>query len=60
MFGKRMYEVVTIVRLETLLKWYSRLVAAKFDSSKSPKRKLGQPKTFVDIEKLILLFAWEK
>lgn len=57
--GQRLYDVVTIVRPETLLKWYNKLVAVKFDSSKSPKRKVGRPKTSVDIEKLILLFARE-
>ena len=57
--GKRLHEIVTIVRPETLLKWYNQLVANKFDSSKSRKRKVGRPKTLIDIEKLILLFARE-
>lgn len=36
--GERLYDVVTIVRPETLLKWYNKLVAAKFDLSKSPTK----------------------
>jgi len=57
--GKRMRDVVTIVRPETILKWYRNLVAAKFDSAKSPKRKVGRPRTPIDIARLVLLFARE-
>ncbi len=57
--GKRMRDVVTIVSPETLLKWHRNLVAAKFDSSKSPKRKVGSSRTPIDIARLVLLFARE-
>ena len=54
--GKRMFEIVTIVRPETVMSWYRKLVAMKFDSSQVP-RKPGRPRIEVDIEKLILKIA---
>ena len=35
--GKRMRDVVTIVRPDTILKWQRRMVAALYDSSKSDR-----------------------
>ena len=49
--------VPAIVKPETILRWYSDLVAKKFDSSKSPKRKPGRPKTAEEIEKLVVEMA---
>src|ERR1039457_53058 len=40
--GKLMADTVTIVKPETILKWHRRLVAQKFDGSKS-RRKAGRP-----------------
>ena len=54
--GKRMFEIVTIVRPETVIFWYRKLVAMKFDSSQS-QRKPGRPPVDVDIEKIILGIA---
>ncbi len=56
--GKRLYEVVTIVRPATLLKWHCKLVAKKFDTSKI-RRKPGRPKISDEIEQLVLKFARE-
>ena len=54
--GKRLYDLASIVRPETVLRWHRELVAKKFDSSQSP-RKVGRPPTPQDIEKLILQMA---
>jgi hypothetical protein len=51
--GKRLAEVVTIVKPETVLLWHKKLVVQKYDSSKV-KRKLGRPKTDHEIEQLVL------
>ena len=55
---KRLFEVVTIVRPETILLWHKKLIAQKFDSSKV-KRKVGRPKVDVEIEQLVLKFSRE-
>ncbi len=36
--GRRLSEVVTIVRPETILRWHKRLVALKYDSSKVKRK----------------------
>jgi transposase InsO family protein len=56
--GKRLFEIVTIVRPETILRWHKKLIAQKFDSSKV-KRKVGRPKIDVEIEQLVLKFSGE-
>ena len=56
--GKRLAEVVTIVRPTTILIWHKKLVAKKYDSSKV-KRKPGRPKVDVEIEELVLKFVKE-
>ncbi len=56
--GKRLADVVTIVRPETVLHWHKKLVALKYDSSKI-KRKPGRPKIELEIERLVLKFARE-
>jgi hypothetical protein len=56
--GKRLYEVVTIVKPATLLKWHRMFVARKFDSSKVP-RKPGRLRISDEIEQLIIQFARE-
>jgi len=56
--GKRLFEVVTIVRPETILLWHKKLISQKFDSSKV-KRKVGRPKVDVEIEQLVMKFSGE-
>jgi len=56
--GKRLYEVVTIVKPSTLLTWHRKFVARKFDSSKAT-RKPGRPRKPDEIEQLVLKFARE-
>ena len=56
--GKRLFDVVTIVRPETILHWQKKLAAMKFDSSKV-ERKTGRPRVDLDIEQLVLKLAGE-
>ncbi len=46
-----------IVTRDTLLRWYRRLVARKYDGSKA--RKVGRPRTATEIEKLVVQMARE-
>ena len=55
--GKRIYDIASIVTPATIFRWHRELVAKKFDSSQSPKRKVGRPKTPEDIEGLIITIA---
>jgi len=52
---KGLFEIATLVAPDTLLRWYRRLIAKKYDGSKI--RKPGRPKTAVEIEELILQMA---
>lgn len=52
---KGLFAVATVVTPDTLLRWYRRLVAQKYDGSK--RRKPGRPKTAVEIEQLVLTMA---
>ena len=56
--GKRLGEVVTIVRPETILLWHKKLVSQNYDSSKV-KCKPGRPKVDIEIEQLVLKFVKE-
>ena len=51
--------VIGIVKPDTLMRWYRRLVAQKFDSSGLRLRKQGRPEIPPHISKLILRFARE-
>ena len=51
---KALRDVVMIVKLERILTWYRKLIAAKFDSSKNRKKKVGRPLTDCELEALIL------
>ena len=51
---KALREVAMIVKPETILTWYRKLIAAKFDSSKRRKKKVGRPLTDCELETLIL------
>jgi putative transposase len=46
-----------IVRPETILAWFRRLAAAKYDSSKV--RRMGQPGKGTNVRKLVVTFAQE-
>jgi len=52
---KGLFEIGTLVTPDTLLRWYRRLIAKKYDGSKI--RRPGRPKTAVEIEQLIIRIA---
>ena len=52
---KGLFEIGTLVTPDTLLRWYRRLIAKKYDGSKT--RRPGRPKTVAEIEQLILQMA---
>ncbi len=52
---KGLFEIGTVVSPTTLLRWYRKLIAKKYDGSKA--RKAGRPKTAVEIEQLIVRMA---
>ncbi len=61
--GKRMgikalKDIACIVKPETIMNWYRKLVAKKFDGSRN-RKKAGQPKTEKEIEELVIRFALE-
>jgi len=54
---RRLFDVGPIVTPDTLLRWYRRLVARKYDGSST--RRPGRPKTAAEIERLVLTMARE-
>ncbi len=52
---KGLFEISTLVTPDTLLRWYRRLIAKKYDGSQN--RKVGRPRTAAEIEELILQMA---
>jgi transposase InsO family protein len=54
----RLKEVATIATPETLLRWYHRLMAQKFDGSRH-RRPLGRPRIIEEIEQLVVQMAEE-
>ncbi len=52
---KGLFEISTLVTPDTLLRWYRRLIAKKYDGSQA--RRPGRPKTAAEIERLILRMA---
>jgi hypothetical protein len=61
--GKRMglqalKDVGCIVKPETILKWFKKLIAMKFDGS-SYRKTFGRPPISLELEKLIVRFAEE-
>ena len=50
-----LFEIGTLVTPDTLLRWYRRLIAKKYDGSKA--RKFGRPKAAAEIEQLIIQMA---
>lgn len=55
---KALQEVAQIVTPDTILGWYRKLIAQKFDGSKK-RRAPGRPRTKEDIEDLVLKMAQE-
>src|SRR5262245_16951842 len=53
---QRLKEVATLVTPETLLRWYKRLIAQKFDGSRY-RRPLGRPRVTEEIEQLVVQMA---
>src|SRR5215467_6261945 len=48
---QRLKELATIATPDTLLRWYNRLIAQKFDGSKQ-RHQLGRPQVAEEIEQL--------
>jgi putative transposase len=58
-FGRtRLQEVATIATPDTLLRWYTRLIAQKFDGSKQ-RRQCGRPRIAEEVEQLMVRMAEE-
>src|SRR5919197_2224442 len=55
---KRLKELATLVTPETLLRWYRRLIAQKFDGSQQ-QRPLGRPRVAEEVEQLVIRMAEE-
>ncbi len=52
---KGLFEISTLVTPDTLLRWYRRLIAKKYDGSRA--RKPGRPSTAAEIEELVIRMA---
>src|SRR5215831_6366499 len=55
---KRLKEIATLVTPDTLLRWYKRLIAAKFDGS-TQRPRCGRPRVAEEIEQLVVQMAEE-
>jgi hypothetical protein len=55
---QRLKELATLVTPNTLLRWYQRLIAQKFDGSKQ-RRALGRPRIAEEVEQLVIRMAEE-
>src|SRR4249919_100204 len=55
---KRLKEVATIATPATLLRWYKRLIAQKFDGGRQ-RQTLGRPRVAEEIEQLVVRMAEE-
>jgi putative transposase len=55
---KRLKEIATLVTPDTLLRWYQRLIAQKFDGSPQ-RRPLGRPPVAQEVEQLVIRMAEE-
>jgi len=55
---QRLKELATLATPETLLRWYQRLIADKFDGSKK-RQALGRPRVSEDVEQLVMRMAQE-
>ena len=57
--AKALRDVAMIVKPETILAWYRKLIASKFDSSKKRKDRVGRPLTENELEALVLKISRE-
>jgi putative transposase len=55
---QRLKEVATLVTPDTLMHWYTRLIAQKFDGSQQ-RRQFGRPRIAEEVEQLIVRMAEE-
>ena len=55
---ERLKELATLVTPETLLRWYRRLIAQKFNGSQQ-RRPLGRPRVAEEVEQLVIRMAEE-
>jgi putative transposase len=55
---QRLKEVATLVTPDTLMRWYKRLIAQKFDGSQQ-RRQFGRPHIAEEVEQLIVRMAEE-
>jgi putative transposase len=55
---QRLQETATLATPDTLLRWYKRLIAQKFDGSKK-RRQLGRPRVSEEVEQLVVHMAEE-
>src|SRR3989441_679999 len=55
---KRLKEVATLATPDTLLRWYKRLIAQKFDGS-AQRRQPGRPRVAEEVEQLVVQMAEE-
>lgn len=55
---KRLKEIAAIATPDTLLRWYTRLIAQKFDGS-MPRRQHGRPRVAEEVEQLVVRMAEE-
>jgi putative transposase len=55
---KRLKDIAAIATSDTLLRWYKRLIAQKFDGS-TQRRQLGRPRVSEEIEQLVVRMAEE-
>jgi len=55
---KALEEIATIASPETILAWYRKLIAKKFDGSKN-RKKPGRPTVDIEVESLIIRMAQE-
>ena len=55
---QRLKEIAVIATPDTLLRWYKRLIAQKFDSS-APRQQLGRPRVAEEVEQLVMRMAEE-
>lgn len=54
----RLKEVATLATPDTLLRWYKRLIAQKFDGS-TQRQQLGRPRVAEEVEQLVMRMAAE-
>jgi len=55
---KRLKQLATLATPDTLMRWYQRLIAQKFDDSKN-RQHPGRPRVLEEVEQLVLRMAEE-